>query len=182
MTTTVTRRACLAAVLAFGSAAYARLARTSQFAGWLIQERMGKITRQNPATLPDSGGSGYSQISIAESGRLGFISGQVAWRPSREPVSPALSAQAAVAVANARQALVAAGATAADLLHVHVYLVDLTAARLEQVMPHLRALFTGSKPSVTSIGVAALAARELQIEIEMTIRPPALGVTIISKN
>ena len=37
------------------------------------------IVRMNPATLPDAGKVGYSQISIANPGRLAFISGQVAW-------------------------------------------------------------------------------------------------------
>ena len=32
------------------------------------------IVRMNPATLPDAGKVGYSQISIANPGRLAFIS------------------------------------------------------------------------------------------------------------
>lgn len=36
---------------------------------------MTQITRVNPPALPDTGAAGYSQISIADAGRLAFVSG-----------------------------------------------------------------------------------------------------------
>ena len=122
------------------------------------------IVRLNPGTLPDAGAAGYSQISIAEPGRIAFISGQVAWNRDGTPAPATLSEQAA---------LEAVGATAKDLLMVRIYLVDLNDERLGQLWPHLHVLFDGEQPSLTGIGVAALAAPDLQLEIEMTVRIPA---------
>jgi hypothetical protein len=39
-------------------------------------------------------------------------------------------------------------------------------------MPPLLELFDGAKPSLTGFGVAALAAPELQVELELTVRLP----------
>lgn len=54
-----------------------------------------------------------------------------------------------------------------------VYVVDLTPERLEELMPHLLELFDGVQPSLTGIGVAALAAPGLQLEIEVIARLPS---------
>lgn len=131
------------------------------------------ITRLNPASLPDAGAAGYSQISIVEPGRLAFISGQVAWRSDGEPVPDTLAGQAGIVVSNARAALEAVGASPKDLVMVRVYLVDLTPERLEVLWPHIHALFDGTQPSLTGVGVAALASPELQVEIEMMVRLPS---------
>lgn len=134
---------------------------------------MTKITRMNPPTLPDAGNAGYSQISIAEPGRIAFISGQVAWSAKGEPTPTTLSGQAEMVVANARAALAAVGASAKDILIARCYLVDLTEERLGELWPHVHALFDGHQPSLTGIGVAALAAPDLQLEIEMTVLLPS---------
>lgn len=131
------------------------------------------LTRLNPPSLPDAGTAGYSQISIVEPGRLAFISGQVAWRADGKPVPDTLAGQAEVVVSNARAALEAVGASAKDLVMVRVYLVDLTPDRVESLWPHLHALFDGTQPSLTGVGVAALASPELQLEIEMIVRLPS---------
>lgn len=130
------------------------------------------VIRLNPADLPDAGVAGYSQISIAEPGRIAFISGQVAWNRDGTPAPQTLPDQAALVVRNAKAALQAIGATAKDLLIVRVYLVNLNDERLGQLWPHLHSLFDGEQPSLTGIGVAALAAPDLQLEIEMTVRIP----------
>jgi enamine deaminase RidA (YjgF/YER057c/UK114 family) len=55
-----------------------------------------------------------------------------------------------------------------------VYVVDLTPERLKEVLyPHLHALCDGAQPSITGIGVAALAAPDLQLEIEIIVRLPS---------
>lgn len=130
------------------------------------------ITRLNPPSLPDAGQAGYSQISIVEPSRLAFVSGQVAWRVGGDQVPETLAGQAEIVVSNARAALAALGATARDLVMVRVYLVNLTPGRLEVLWPHLHALFDGAQPSLTGVGVAALAAPELQLEVEMVVRLP----------
>lgn len=128
------------------------------------------LTRLNPTSLPDAGAIGYSQITTVEPGRLAFISGQVALRPGGGPVPASLAEQAKVVVENARAALDAVGASPEDLVMARVYVVDLTPERLETLMPHLLDLFDGAKPSLTGIGVAALAGPDLQLEVEMIAR------------
>lgn len=131
------------------------------------------LTRLNPVSLPDAGAAGYSQISIVEPSRLAFISGQVAWRRDGQPAPDTLAGQAEIVVGNARAALEAVGASPKDLVMVRVYLVNLTPERLEVLWPHIHALFDGAQPSLTGVGVAALASPELQLEVEMIARLPA---------
>jgi len=130
------------------------------------------ITRLNPPSLPDAGALGYSQISIVEPGRMAFVSGQVAARPSGEPAPASLVEQAGIVISNARAALDAIGATPHDIAILRAYVVDLKPERLEQIMPPLLAMLDGAQPSITGIGVAALAGPDLQMEMEMTVRLP----------
>ena len=130
------------------------------------------VTRLNPAALPDAGVLGYSQISIAEPGRLAFISGQVAVRPGGEPAPDSLAEQMTIVASNARAALAAVKASPQDVVMARVYVVDLTPQRLDAVMPAFLATFDGAQPSVTGIGVAALAAPDLQVEMELIVRLP----------
>ena len=131
------------------------------------------LTRLNPPSLPDAGAIGYSQITTVEPGRLAFISGQVALPPDGGPVPDDLAEQAKLVARNARAALEAVGASAQDLVMARVYVVDLTPERLEALMPPLMDLFDGAKPSLTGIGVAALAGPDLQLEVEMIVRLPS---------
>ena len=128
------------------------------------------IARLNPASLPNAAELGYSQISIVEPGRMAYVSGQVAWQHGGKPAS--LAEQAELVAANAKAALDALGATPDDIAIARIYLVDLTPERMEQSMPHLLAMFDGAQPSITGIGVAALAGPDLQLEMELTVRLP----------
>ncbi|MBB6123611.1 RidA family protein [Sphingobium subterraneum] len=130
------------------------------------------ITRMNPSTLPDAGAAGYSQISIVEPSKLAFISGQVAWSVDGKPTPSTLGEQAEMVIQNCRSALQAVGATAKDIVIARVYMTDLTEERLGELFPYVHALFDGNQPSLTGIGVAALAGPDLQLEIEMTVRIP----------
>lgn len=130
------------------------------------------ITRINPATLPNSREMGYSQISIVEPGRMAYISGQVAWQANGEPVPSDLTEQMKLVAKNARSALDAIGAKPEDVVLARVYMVDLTPERLEQLMPAFLATFDGAKPCVTGVGVEALAAPDLQVEMELVVRLP----------
>ncbi|MFC3053778.1 RidA family protein [Kordiimonas pumila] len=128
------------------------------------------ITHLNPSTLPDAAAAGYSQITVMEAGKLAFISGQVAWRANGEPVPDTLSGQTEVVVANAQAALKAIGASAKNIVMVRAYMTDLRPETIAEVMPHLNILFDGHLPSLTGVGVTALAAPDLMIELEMTVR------------
>ena len=90
-----------------------------------------------------------------------------------KPVPDSLTGQAELVVKHAKAALDAVGASLEDLVMVRIYMVDLTPDRIEELMPHLLAMFDGAKPSLTGVGVAALAGPELQLEIEMIARLPS---------
>ena len=130
------------------------------------------IVRLNPATLPDAGKAGYSQISIVKPGRMAYISGQVAWRPNGEAVPESLSEQMKLVSANAKSALAAIGAAPQDVVMARIYVVNLTPERLEEVMPPFLATFDGTQPCVTGVGVQALAGSDLQVEMELVVRLP----------
>ncbi len=130
------------------------------------------LTRLIPDGLPDSSKYGHSQVTIAEPGRMAYISGQVAWSPDSPDVPGDLAGQAALVVRNARTALAAAGAAPKDVVMARVYVTDLTPARIGEAMPHLEDLFGNTLPSLTGIGVAALAGPDLQIELELIARLP----------
>lgn len=130
------------------------------------------IIRMNPKTLPNASEMGYSQISIVSPGSMAYISGQVAWQPNGEAVPDNLVEQMKIVSVNAKAALEAVGATANDIVIARIYLVNLTQERLEEVMPPFLATFEGAQPCVTGVGVAALAAPDLQVEMELVVRIP----------
>ncbi len=130
------------------------------------------IIRLNPPTLPNAGEMGYSQISIVEPGRMAYISGQVAWRPNGEAVPECLAEQMRIVLENVRAALAAVGAGPHDVVIARLYVVDLTPERLEEIMPGFLTAFEGAQPCVTGVGVQALAAPDLQVEMELVVRVP----------
>ncbi|GAB2181574.1 RidA family protein [Denitratisoma sp. agr-D3] len=130
------------------------------------------ITRMNPPSLPNAGAMGYSQISVVEPGRMAYVSGQVAWRPNGEPVPADLGEQMKIVADNAKAALHALGATPGDIVIARCFVIDLTPERLNQIFPPLLTMFDGAQPCITGVGVAALAAPDLQVELELTVRLP----------
>lgn len=130
------------------------------------------ITRINPRTLPDAASVGYSQISIAGMDRLAFVSGQVAWRRDGGAVPGTFSEQAQIVVENLSHALDAMAAGPHDIVQLRAYMTDVRSETLAIVMEKLGEFLQGAKPSLTGIGVAALATPELQLEIEMVVRVP----------
>jgi enamine deaminase RidA (YjgF/YER057c/UK114 family) len=110
---------------------------------------------------------GYSQISVAESGRLAFLSGQVAWRPGVEGAPKDLAGQAKVATASLAAALKELEATSQDIVMLRVYVVDATTEAFQQVTTALSELVRDAMPSITTIGVQALYTPEIKVEIEM---------------
>lgn len=131
-----------------------------------------RIQRINPPELFDSTPNGHSQGSIAESGKLAFFSGQVAWSPQQSEPPESLAEQAQMVTANLQVCLDSVGATRDDIAMARVYVVDLTPERLQEAFPALLDFFGDAYPSLTGIGVQALAGPDLQIEIEMVVCVP----------
>lgn len=130
------------------------------------------IKRLNPETLPDAGQAGYSQISIVEPGRLAFVSGQVPWKRDGGPVPGALGEQVAIVAENLSAALVALKATTEDIAQMRIYVVGLNPESMGVGMAAIGKFLNGAQPSLTGIGVSALAGPGLLIEVEMVVRVP----------
>ncbi|WP_170766579.1 RidA family protein [Ruegeria lacuscaerulensis] len=131
------------------------------------------LIRMNPATLPDASKVGYSQISIANPGHLAFVSGQVAWDAAGSAVPATLEAQTKQVVANLSSALLAIDAGPRDIVQMRIYMTEMNDETIGIAMSQITSFLNGEKPSLTGIGVAALAGPDLQIEVEMVVRIPA---------
>lgn len=130
------------------------------------------VSRRNPPTMWDMGSLGYSHISVAEPGRLAFLSGQIAAAPGTTEVPDDVAGQAKIATASLAAALADLGATAQDIVMLRVYVVNATSEAFGQATASLRELLGDTMPSVTTIGVQALYKPEIKVEIEMVVRLP----------
>ncbi|TGD87432.1 RidA family protein [Mycolicibacterium sp. CH28] len=131
------------------------------------------IERINPPQLFDSRPNSHSQISVVESGKLAFFSGQIAWSPELTQAPGSLAEQTAMVTNNLQVCLDTVGAARDDIVMARIYIVDLTPERLNEAFPALHDFFGEAQPSLTGIGVQALAGPDLQIEIEMVVRVPS---------
>ena len=122
---------------------------------------------QPPGIFP-SQQFGFTQVVTSPPGRLVFVSGQVAWDEKLQLVGGEdLAAQAEQALANLGAALRAAGATPADLVSLRVYVVDYEPRHAGILAPVLAKFLAGAPPPAqTLLGIGALAAPGLRIEIE----------------
>lgn len=132
----------------------------------------GSVSRHNPPTIWDMASAGYSQISVAEPGRIAFLSGQVAWLPGGEAAPKDVAGQARVAAANLAAALKELGASGKDIVLLRLYVVDATTEKFQQAQVALDALKGDGMPSITTIGVQSLYAPDILVEIEMVVRVP----------
>ena len=130
------------------------------------------VSRRNPLTMWDMASLGYSHISIAEPGRLAFLSGQIAVAPGSEEVPEDIAGQAKLATASLAASLKDLGASAQDIVMLRVYVVNATSEAFGQAVTPLRELLGDAMPSITTIGVQALYKPEIKVEIEMVVRLP----------
>jgi enamine deaminase RidA (YjgF/YER057c/UK114 family) len=82
------------------------------------------VSRRNPPTMWDMASLGYSHISVAEPGRLAFLSGQIAMTPGSQDVPKDIAGQAKLATASLAAALKDLEATAKDIVMLRVYVVN----------------------------------------------------------
>ncbi|MEL6125438.1 MAG: RidA family protein [Pseudomonadota bacterium] len=127
------------------------------------------IARMNPETLPDASMIGYSQISVVPPGPLAFVSGQVAQTRDGTPTPNSLSEQTALVIDNLTHALKVLDATPHDIAQMRIYVTDLNQDTLEISMTQIIRFLDGAQPSLTGVGVSALAGPDLKIEIEMVV-------------
>jgi enamine deaminase RidA (YjgF/YER057c/UK114 family) len=110
---------------------------------------------------------GFTQVVTSPPGKLVFVSGQVALNRDLDLVGDGdVGAQAEQALANLGSSLRAAGATPEDVAMLRSYIVDYRVEYGALLAPHFERFFQGRPPASTRIGVQALAAPGLLIEIE----------------
>ena len=130
------------------------------------------VSRRNPPAMWDMASRGWSQISVAEPGRLAFLSGQIAAAPGIKGVPEDIGGQAKLATASLAVALKNLEATSQDIVMLRVYVVNATSEAFGQAMTPVREMLGDAMPSITTIGVQALYTPEIKVEIEMIVRLP----------
>jgi enamine deaminase RidA (YjgF/YER057c/UK114 family) len=122
----------------------------------------------SPPGLFSTDGLPFTQVVTSSPGTTVYISGQTAWDANRTIVGGAdLRLQAEQCLRNLRTALEAAGASAADVVFVRVYVVGYRPEQAAVLSPMLAAFFAGAPlPASTWVGVQSLAVPEFLIEIE----------------
>ena len=138
----------------------------------MAQRDVVSVSRRNPPTMWNMASLGWSQISVAESGRLAFVSGQIAVTPGSKDVPEDLASQAKLTTASLAAALKDLEAKAQDIVMLRVYVVNATSEAFGQAVAPLRELVGDAMPSITTIGVQALYTPDIKVEIEMVVRLP----------
>lgn len=107
----------------------------------------------------------YQMATRRESGRLVYISGQVAWDTDGNIVGRGdIQAQARQVFGNLRQVLQAAGGDLQDLMKITTYVTDI--ANYPAVVDVRNAFFSGALPASTLIVVESLFDRDWLLEVE----------------
>jgi len=125
----------------------------------------------NPNDLPNWSES-FSQVVVVRTGttRTIYMSGQVSVDADNKVVGQGdLGRQARVALENLSKALAAAGATAADVVRLGIYVKDYKPDQASVISAALRNTFVAEEmPTSTWLGVSSLALDDLLIEIDAT--------------
>lgn len=126
-----------------------------------------RVEKINPPALAQPVLNLYSQIVVANAGRLAFIAGQVALSQAGSLVGNDHAAQARQAFLNVRLALEAVGAKPANVVKMTLYVVDHTPLLIEPIFAAGREAFGGDWPLTASVlvGVQRLGLPEWLIEI-----------------
>lgn len=124
----------------------------------------------NPEGVFDPKAFGMSQGMVDLGTGLVFLSGQVAWDVEGKVVGATYGDQTRRALQNLVAVLGAAGAGAADVLSVRLYLRGELAEHIRECVPVLAEYFGDTRPALTAIGVASLSNPETLVEIEVVGR------------
>ena len=122
----------------------------------------------NPQTLFNSTQYGFSQIAIANPGKLVFISGQVAWDENFKITGENnLETQTRKAIDNLKIAVESVGGTMENIMMLRIYIVDYQPENGSMINSILKENFgTDNPPASTWINVKGLANDGFLVEIE----------------
>lgn len=127
------------------------------------------ITRLNPGTLHRT--AGYSHVTIVDCGRLAVLAGQCPLDRGGQIVGRGdVSTQVDQVVANAMEALGAAGASAEDVIRSVIYVVSDDPTVLSRVWDRLTTsrLSAAFTTASTLLGVTSLGYHDQLIEVDLT--------------
>jgi enamine deaminase RidA (YjgF/YER057c/UK114 family) len=133
-----------------------------------------QITRLNPEQLHQT--SGYAHVTIVDCGRLVFLAGQCPLDLDEHVVGRGdILAQVDQVVANAQEALVAAGASPEDVVRSVIYVVSDDPSVLSVVWDRFTAssLCDAFTTASTLVGVAALGYNGQLVEVDLTAVLPS---------
>lgn len=130
------------------------------------------LVRLNPAELWDATRNHHSQGTMVDTGRIAIFSGQIAAQKGTDHVPASLRDQTDIVCRNLTLCLDSVGATPRDIVSLRAYIVDWGPDKAAEVFEPLVAFLGDTMPTMTGIGVSALFAPELKIEIEMVVRVP----------
>jgi enamine deaminase RidA (YjgF/YER057c/UK114 family) len=156
----VSRSVLLAGIIALmAQLAAAQVERTSK--------ESTKVQFLNPEGL--SKPMGYTQVVVAQPGKLVYVSGQVPLNARGEVVGKGdLRAQVTQVMENLKTALAAAGASMKDVVKANYYVVNLKPDQVPIIREVRGKYFSAEHPPAgTLIGVSALAQEGYMIEIEV---------------
>jgi enamine deaminase RidA (YjgF/YER057c/UK114 family) len=121
----------------------------------------------NPAGL--SKPMGYTQVVVAQPGKVVYVSGQVPLNARGEVVGKSdLRAQVTQVMDNLKTALAAAGATMNDVVKANYYVVNLKPEQVPVIREVRSKYFSAEHPPAgTLIGVTSLVQEGYMIEIEV---------------
>lgn len=122
----------------------------------------------NPPALFNSTQYGFSQITVAPTGRMVFISGQVAWDENLNIVGKNdLAKQTQKAIDNLRIAIESVGGSLENIMMLRIYKVNYEKEDGPIISSILKENFgTINPPASTWINVKGLANEDFMIEIE----------------
>jgi 2-iminobutanoate/2-iminopropanoate deaminase len=109
----------------------------------------------------------YSHVAIVNSGRMVFISGQVATNQAGEIVGTTFSEQTVQVFENLKIALAASGATFHHIVKMNTYVRDLTGTRVK-TFRDIRGRYLGDHlPASTLVATPGLVHEDMMLEVEV---------------
>jgi enamine deaminase RidA (YjgF/YER057c/UK114 family) len=125
-----------------------------------------KIQFLNPQGL--SKPMGYTQVVVAQTGKMVYVSGQVPLNAKGEVVGKGdFRAQVAQVMENLNTALAAAGATMKDVVKANYYVVNLKPEQVAVIREVRSKYFSAEHPPAgTLVGVTSLVQEGYMLEIE----------------
>lgn len=109
----------------------------------------------------------YSHVAVVTSGKMIFISGQVATNEKGEIVGSTFSEQARQVFENMKVALKAAGADFSNVVKMNSYVRDLTSARVKALREVRVQYFGNHMPASTLVATPALVHEDMMLEVEV---------------